>query len=82
MHLFIHNYSTLYFRNFGLKDLTIGVLGFTLEKSTHVRCSDWQAKQLTNEQVSHCTRLFLSHCTSEMEFYLHFRNSHMFVLSN
>ena len=35
-----------------LKSLAADLLGVSLDKSLALRCSDWEAKQLTAEQVT------------------------------
>lgn len=36
-----------------LKSLAQDIINFTLDKSLHLRCSNWEAEELSNEQVSY-----------------------------
>ncbi|GCB65742.1 hypothetical protein scyTo_0013496 [Scyliorhinus torazame] len=39
-----------------LKSLAQDILHFTLDKSLHLRCSNWEAEELTNEQVTYAAQ--------------------------
>ncbi|XP_067895699.1 exonuclease 3'-5' domain-containing protein 2 isoform X1 [Heterodontus francisci] len=39
-----------------LKSLAQDILNFTLDKSLHLRCSNWEADKLTNEQVTYAAQ--------------------------
>ncbi|XP_067847345.1 exonuclease 3'-5' domain-containing protein 2 isoform X2 [Heptranchias perlo] len=40
----------------GLKSLAQDILNFTLDKSFHLRCSNWEAEELTDEQVTYAAQ--------------------------
>ncbi|XP_072896401.1 exonuclease 3'-5' domain-containing protein 2 isoform X2 [Hemitrygon akajei] len=39
-----------------LKSLAQDIINFTLDKSLHLRCSNWEAPELTNEQVTYAAQ--------------------------
>ncbi|XP_051872329.1 exonuclease 3'-5' domain-containing protein 2 isoform X2 [Pristis pectinata] len=39
-----------------LKSLAQDIINFTLDKSLHLRCSNWEAEELTNEQVTYAAQ--------------------------
>ncbi|XP_041071015.1 exonuclease 3'-5' domain-containing protein 2 isoform X1 [Carcharodon carcharias] len=55
-HLLFYSRKNNFTCSLSLKSLAQDILHFTLDKSLHLRCSNWEAEELTDEQVAYAAQ--------------------------
>ncbi|XP_078515587.1 exonuclease 3'-5' domain-containing protein 2 isoform X2 [Lissotriton helveticus] len=55
-YLAMRNRKDMFHNGLSLKSLSESILNYTLDKSVWLRCSDWEAEELTREQISYAAK--------------------------